>query len=608
MSSAPDGIVQIFKNLLGLLDRRERYLALLMFAVTAVVSMVEVLGVASVMPFMAVLANQKLIHTNWVLSHLYAGLGFQTDDSFLTFLGVSLFFFLIASMVLKGFGFWIQVRFSNNRVHTLGYRLFAIYLRQPYYWYFGRHTSSLSNKILSEVNEVVYGALFPATQVLANGLATLFLLALVVLINPFLAIAAAVLLSGVYGAIGALTRLRLNRLGELRANASRQKFHIVQEALGGVKEVKLAGLERAFLERLREPSRSMAQSNTSAKLIAELPSFVMQGTVFGGLLLVLLHFIRSQGGLAEALPVLAVYAFAGYRLIPALQSIYNQLATIKYHGEVLKTLHDDLRNLEASNAAPAATERDSGTRLGFAQGIELADIQYTYPGSAQPALNGLNIKIPFRGKIGLVGASGSGKTTAVDLLLGLLEPQGGALRVDGKTVTAADLRPWQRNLGYVPQQIYLVDDTIKGNIAFGVPPEEVDMAAVERAAKIANLHDFIVNELADGYDTLVGERGVRLSGGQRQRIGIARSLYRDPEVLILDEATSALDNLTEKAVMEAINNLGNQKTIVLVAHRLTTVQACDCIYLLGNGRVVASGSFDELIEKSPHFKAMAGHS
>jgi ABC-type multidrug transport system fused ATPase/permease subunit len=606
MTSQPDSLVQIYRNLYDLLDKRERRHAFLIFLLTFMVALLEVVGVASIMPFMAVLANQDLIRTNRVLSYLYGTLNFESQWSFLIFLGLGLFFFLIGSMALKAVSFWAQVKFSNSRVHSLSYSLFTTYLGQPYSWFLRQHTSGLANKVLSEVNEVVYGALFPSTQVIANGLAIIFLLCLLLMVDPVLAVCAAAVLSTVYGLTLVLTRRRLDRLGEIRTSSNNARFRIVQEALGGIKDVKLSALENRFLERYSKPSRLMTQGNTSAKVIGEIPSFVMQGLVFGGLLIVLLYFMITKGGLEEALPILAVYAFAGYRLIPALQALYSQLSTLRYHSPLLKTLHADFQNLGRSATLSAPQSPEGDQRLRFTRQLTLSDLHYTYPGSQQPALAGINLTVPFRTKIGLVGSSGSGKTTAIDVILGLLQPDRGVLRLDDTVIGPDNLRRWQRNIGYVPQQIYLTDETITENIAFGVLPHEIDQAAVQRAAQIANLHHFIVTELREGYDTLVGERGVRLSGGQRQRIGIARALYHNPEVLILDEATSALDNLTEKAVMEAMDNLGNEKTIILIAHRLSTVRSCDCIYVLEHGCVVAEGTYEQLLEKNAHFRAMAG--
>jgi ATP-binding cassette, subfamily B, bacterial PglK len=253
----------------------------------------------------------------------------------------------------------------------------------------------------------------------------------------------------------------------------------------------------------------------------------------------------------------------------------------------------------------ARTAADGGG-LRLNRTLVLEGISYAYPAAERQAITGLDLAIAAKSRVGIVGGTGAGKTTAVDIMLGLLEPQQGTLLVDGIPITRENRLAWQRSIGYVPQQIFLSDDTVAGNIAFGRKPSDIDRAAVERAARTAELHDFVMRELPEGYDTFVGERGVRLSGGQRQRIGIARALYHDPDVLILDEATSALDNLTERAVMDAVHNLGHAKTIVMIAHRLSTVRDCDIIFMLENGRVIASGSYDELLENNRQFRALAG--
>jgi ABC-type multidrug transport system fused ATPase/permease subunit len=311
--------------------------------------------------------------------------------------------------------------------------------------------------------------------------------------------------------------------------------------------------------------------------------------------------MAQSGSFASALPIIALYAFAGYRLMPALQQIYGAVTQLRFAGPALDALHADLMSLQPAHPNP------SQDAIALNQAISLNQIQYRYPNAPHPALKNLSLRIPAKSTVGLVGATGSGKTTTVDLILGLLEAQEGTLAVDGQVITEHNKRAWQRKIGYVPQQIYLADDTVAANIAFGIQAKDIDQAAVERASKIANLHEFVVNELPQQYQTTVGERGVRLSGGQRQRIGIARALYHNPQVLILDEATSALDNLTEQAVMEAVHNLGHEITIILIAHRLSSVRQCDQIYLLERGEVKASGTYDQLTASSQQFKAMANH-
>ncbi|WP_231613855.1 ABC transporter ATP-binding protein [Halomonas sp. BC04] len=325
----------------------------------------------------------------------------------------------------------------------------------------------------------------------------------------------------------------------------------------------------------------------------------MQALVYGGAFIVVLVLMRQPGGLQAAIPTLAVFALAAQRMIPALGELYKNLSRLRFSQAALDNLHQDLHSLN-----PRTVMTSVATPMSLSRGIRLEDITYRYPQAERPALDQLSLEIPARTTVGLVGSTGSGKTTTVDIILGLLTSQHGQLVVDGTPITADNVRAWQRAIGYVPQHIYLADDTVAANIAFGLPADKIDMQAVERAARIANLHDFVVNDMDHGYDTQVGERGVRLSGGQRQRIGIARALYRDPEVLVLDEATSALDNITEQAVMEAVHNLGHRKTIILIAHRLSTVEACDRIFLLKHGRLDGTGRYDELLADNANFQSM----
>ena len=325
----------------------------------------------------------------------------------------------------------------------------------------------------------------------------------------------------------------------------------------------------------------------------------MEILAFGGILAVVLYLMRNSGGLQGALPVVALYALAGYRLMPALQSLYVNFTALRFIGPTLDHLHKDLVMLP-----PPPARRDAAVPMRLDREIVLENIIYQYPRAARPSLSDLNICIPAHSTVGLVGATGSGKTTTVDIILGLLQQQSGRLLVDGVGISSQNRRNWQSSIGYVPQAIFLADDSVAANIAFGVAEHHIDYTAVERAARIANLHDFVVEGLPDGYRTSVGERGVRLSGGQRQRIGIARALYHRPSLLILDEATSALDNLTEQVVMEAVRNLGREITIILIAHRLTTVRECDRIFLLDKGSVAAVGNYRELVDSNEAFRNM----
>ena len=307
--------------------------------------------------------------------------------------------------------------------------------------------------------------------------------------------------------------------------------------------------------------------------------------------------MTQTGTLISILPLIALYAFAGYRLIPAIQSIYIGVAQLRFVGPALNALSNDLKSLKMLNIV------DQGT-LKFNNHVSLNKIQYKYPNSSKLTINNISLNISANSTVGIVGPTGSGKTTIVDIILGLLEPTQGSLEVDGKKIDKENYRAWQRNVGYVPQQIFLADDTIASNIALGVDPEKINQEFVVNAAKIANLDDFIKTELPNKYQTKIGEHGIRLSGGQRQRIGIARALYNKPELLILDEGTSALDNLTEKDVMDTLSNLKKNITIILIAHRLNSVKQCDNIFLLENGELKEQGTFDELMKTNIKFIKM----
>jgi ABC-type multidrug transport system fused ATPase/permease subunit len=315
--------------------------------------------------------------------------------------------------------------------------------------------------------------------------------------------------------------------------------------------------------------------------------------------------VEGGSSINEVLPTLGVFAFAGLRIFPAIQLMYLSLTTLRTTAATLDSVHRDYMEVVMQDG-PRARRRHGTAPLRLKDHLELHEILYSYPLAERAALAGLSLEVRANTTVGIVGGTGAGKTTAVDVLLGLLHPQAGTLRVDGTAITPANLRSWQGVLGYVPQQIYLIDDSVSANIAFGIQPESRNQAAIETAARVANLHDFVLSELPQGYDTPVGERGVRLSGGQRQRIGIARALYHDPDVLILDEATSALDNLTERAVMDAVHALGHQKTIIMIAHRLSTVRNCDRIFLLEQGRVSAAGTYEELVAGNEIFRRMVG--
>jgi ABC-type multidrug transport system fused ATPase/permease subunit len=601
-----DRVLETYRKILDLLTARERRRLYLLLVLIMVMGVAQMVGVASILPFLAVLAQPETVESNAHLARVNAMLGFTETRSFLMFLGGAVFVILVGTSVLKAVTQYSIFRFATMRGYSISRRLLAGYLARPYTWFLNRHSADLGANILTDVQKVISSALLPAMKLLSQGAVVLFLVTLLIVVNPFAAGVLALLLGGSYALIYLAVRNRLALVGGRRYRANQQRFQISGDAMAGIKDVKLLGLEQSYIRRFSWPARQIAEADALSAVIGEVPRYVLEAVAFGGLLLFVLFLLASGSGtLADIVPVLGVYAFSALRLFPALQQVYVSFTALRFSRPTLDKLHEDMTAIGlADPETPAAAAGAPRRKLHLAERLELEDVHYSYPAAERPALAGVDMAIPARSSVGIVGGTGAGKTTVVDVILGLLRPGQGALMVDGAAVAGADLRAWQNSIGYVPQQIFLTDDTVRANIAFGLDPRDVDPAAVERAARVAELHDFVMRELPAGYDTEVGERGVRLSGGQRQRIGIARALYHDPDVLILDEATSALDNLTERAVMEAVANLGRAKTVIMIAHRLTTVRNCDVIFMMERGRVVAQGSYDELLERNRAFQAM----
>lgn len=599
-------MLDTYRKFRDLLDFRERRNALLLFAMMVGMGLMEVIGVASIMPFIAVVANPEVIKSNQFLALIFNQFGFSNDQTFLLFLGMGVFVLVVGSLGFKAVTLWAMARFTYMRGYTLSCRLLRGCLNQPYPWFLNRHSADLGKSILSEIEQVINGSLMPALQLVAQTVVVIFLIILVVAVEPIVAITAVFLLGGAYALIYSILRRYLFHIGKDRVRANRERFQIAQEALCGIKDIKVLGLEEGYLRSFSKPAAWFAKRQASNQIISALPQFLLQGIAFGGILAILLVLlVAKKGDLSAVLPLIALYAFAGARLLPAMQMVYSGLTKLSFGKPALDALHKDIKEVavssriyRSSNPIPIIET----TKL--QESIELHDVYYTYPNAKSAVLAGLNLTINARTTVAIVGCTGAGKTTVIDLILGLLEPQRGEFRVDGKQIKGQNIRCWQRSIGYVPQHIFLSDDTVSANIAFGKSDAEIDMIAVENAARIAELHDFVVQELPEGYQTTVGERGVRLSGGQRQRIGIARALYHDPDVLILDEATSALDNLTEKAVMDSVRNIAHHKTIIIVAHRLTTVEHCDEILFMEHGQIRATGSYQELLTNDLGFQKM----
>jgi ABC-type multidrug transport system fused ATPase/permease subunit len=585
------------RKVVAILSPREKRRLWVVMLAAIFVTLVEVVGIGSIMPFVAVAAKPSMIHDNHYLRMAYEFLGFQNDRAFLIFLGVAVLGMLVVTNASQALLHYIKVRFTSMRRHTLSLRLLTGYLRQPFTYFLNRNSYDLVKNVNVEIGHMIKLCLIQFVEALSRAIQVSLLTMFLFLIHPASTLVIAVLMIGVYSLIYISVKRVLKRLGAERFDLNTERSRIVSEAFWGIKELKISGSEATMTAEFTPPSRKLAQNETISAIISDLPKFALETAAFSAIVGYVLFSIVRSGGFRDVAGSVTLFAYAGYRMIPAIQAMFKALTQLRYGAATAEKLS---REFETVSGGPPLL-RKPAARLPFHSVLQLRNVRFTYPNMDDPVIPDLSLEIPANSLVGFAGRTGCGKTTLVDLMMGLLEIQGGSILIDGTALNADTLRSWQANLGYVPQTIYLSDESVAANIAFGVRRKDIDMELVRRAARLSQIHGFVEEELPDKYETRVGERGIRLSGGQRQRIGIARALYRDPSVLILDEATSALDMHTERAVMQAIDTLQGTRTIILIAHRLSTLTKCNVIYLMDRGSITDSGVYSELVNRNRYF-------
>jgi ABC-type bacteriocin/lantibiotic exporter with double-glycine peptidase domain len=593
---------EIWKKAWMLLDAREKRNAWIVLGIVILAALSSAAMVGSVMPFLSVLADPEKIRTVPIFNWAYTAGGFDSDFAFLVALGLGSFAIIVISNLTQILRTWALARFAVMRVYSLSHRLLAAYLRQPYEYFLDHHSGEMCTQILSESEHFVNQFLRPAADVIAATLTVLAIIVVLLWVDPAVAIVAFTVLGSLYGGIFVISRKLIKRSGQLRAASNRERFRFANEALGGVKDIKLLGREAAYVDRYRAPAMRMARAIVTVQVLSQVPQYVMQAVGFGGIILLCLFLMNpsdlaSGAALGGILPLLGVFAFAGQRLLPELSRLYQGLTQLNAGSAVIDLVHRDLTGKKGPDL-----QHNLPAPLGLKDELRLEHVSYNYPSADQAGLHDVSFSIKAGEKIGVVGMSGAGKTTLADIVLGLLRPREGHLIADGLEITDERLRAWQQTVGYVPQEIFLTDASVAENIALGLTPNEIDPNRLRNAAQIAQIDNFVREEMPQGYNTFVGERGVRLSGGQRQRIGIARALYHDADLIVFDEATSALDNLTEREVMVAIEALPGDKTIIMIAHRLSTIKMCDQIIVLDNGQLACVGDWDSLMYESAAFR------
>lgn len=593
------------QKLREILTRREKLQVLVLLIAIIAMAFSQALGVASVMPFIGLVMEPNLVFENHYLNLAYETFNFTSINSFIIFVGVVMFFVILLSNAISAFATWLKLRFAWMNNHRLARRLLEKYLSMPYPYFLNQNSSDLSKNVLGEVKNLTNSYLIPLLDIITRAMVAFFMLAMLLLVDIIVSLFALFVLGGAYLLIFWKVNKQLEARGKERMIANKMRYKFVNEAFGGIKEIKVMNREPYFLDLFSKESFKMAILQSWNAVIGQIPRFAFEAIAFGGIIIFVLVLLITRGDARQVIPLASLFAFAGYRLMPALQEIFTSFTKMQFNKAVLDRIYEDFIRVEKGAIKYTYAKEKLPEKLPFKNVIELQNVTYSYPNTNINVIKDINLLIKRHTSVAFVGTTGAGKTTLVDIILGLLPTQKGRLLVDGTAIDTGNTIKWQRNIGYVPQHIYLSDNTAARNIAFGLPDIEIDQQAVERAAKIANIHDFIVSELPDGYDTLVGERGIRLSGGQRQRIGIARAVYYDPEVLVFDEATSALDGATEEAVLQAMKNAAKLKTLIIIAHRLPTVKNCDMIYLLDRGKILAEGTYNQLLEDNEQFKKMA---
>ena len=598
-------MIKKFQHLLNLLTSSQRKKFYLLQVLLVFMSFFEVIGIASIIPFMTLVGDMSVLQQDGAIAKLYHISGFTSEISFVFLLGVGVLFLLLFASLASMFSIWKLSMFAFEAGAEISNKLYHHYLSQNWLFHTSVTSAEMSKKITVETGRITGGVLLPFMQMNARFVFVLFVTVAIIIYEPIISLLGFLIFLILYLTIYRFVKNRLNYNGMVITQLNQQRFRLMHDAFGGVKDLLLLGKGNYFIKHFFNVSKEIAVKQGNNVTMGAVPRYIVEIFAFGLIMILLLTlFVIKDGNLGLILPILSVYALAGFKLLPSFQQIYLSITNIRANISAFDEIFEDLKNYNEHSESRNLLKKNTQNIIQLNKNLSLENISFFYPNKKELVLDNINMKVPFNSVVGVVGRSGSGKSTLIDVILGLIEPQYGKLKIDGNIISDSKKnRAWQNNIGYVSQNIFLSEQTIAENIAFGVQKDEIDYKRLNEVINYADLTEFIKN-LENKIDTKVGERGVKLSGGQKQRIGIARALYNEKNIIIFDEATSSLDGFTEKKIMDSIYGLKSQKTIILIAHRLKTVERCDLIFFMDKGKIIDKGSYHELIEKNEYFRSL----
>jgi ABC-type multidrug transport system fused ATPase/permease subunit len=579
----------------SLLDGRARkYVTLLFFAGLFGV-FTEITGIASILPFMRIVAQPEIIHRNHWLKLIYNSSHAQNDYQFILLVGMASFLFFVGGNLYSALFLFLGQRYLAWQRLSLSRYILTETLQRPYLVNLTAGANPTVRAIMSEVS-VFSNGILAGIRLSSRVFLLLCIVIAILVVDPFTASICILLFGGSYALTYTMLKGGVTRNAKIRTNAEGLSYKFLYEGLTSLREVRLWNCEEWASSRMLMAAKTSLDAQTYISTVQELPRYIIESIAFSGLIAVILYMVKAGFDVALLLPKISLISVAAYRMIGAMQQAFGNLAQYQMSLPAADYLRQEMLTFRKNSEHP---QQDRFENIEF-RSFEFEKVRFSYPNSSKIVFKELSIKIEANTTVGFIGSTGAGKSTLAAMILGLISPDSGTIKMNDVRLDFSNLSSWQRLIGYVPQDIVILDAPLSQNVAFGLTAESVEPHLVEQACKLASIDMFIENELPDGYETILGERGLRLSGGQRQRLAIARALYRQPSILILDEATSALDGATEATVMQSIRSLAHRKTIVLIAHRLTTLAECDVIYVLKEGSIVSMGSYEEL-QSNAHF-------